>query len=42
MEASLGRMAIELAHTMLKMSFWIPNMQRFAAEDFLVDDYPDL
>ena len=42
MEASLGKIAINSAYTMLKLSFWIPNMQGLVSEDFLVNDYPDL
>ena len=42
MEASLGKIAIYSAQTMLKVSIRTPNMQRFVSEDFLVDDYPDL
>ena len=42
MEACLGIITIYSAYTVLKLSLWIPNMQRFVSEDFLVDDYPDL
>ena len=42
MGASLGKIAIYSAYAMLKLSFWIPDMQRLVSEDFLIDDYPNL